>query len=227
MPIVFQLSGDFQVYTSSILIGLGGTLGLALIAWRTPAEYRTRYLDAGLWAMLGALICGRLVFVLTNWSYFNHNPAEIPLSYLGGFSWIGALLGALLALALAARIYQHPFGNLVDALLPLLGTLSVSAWLASWLDGYAYGQTTDAWWGLPAKDEWGVISTRVPIHLIGALLSASLIGILFWGISRRVTPGVTTYSSIFGLAAIMLLVSFLREDPSQRWQGLRYDTWAS
>jgi hypothetical protein len=25
----------------------------------------------------------------------------------------------------------------------------------------------------------------------------------------------------------MLLISFLRVDPSQRWQGLRFDSWAS
>jgi phosphatidylglycerol:prolipoprotein diacylglycerol transferase len=202
-------------------------MGLALVAWRSPAEYRTRYLDAGLWAMLGALICGRLAFVLTNWSYFKHNTVEIPLIYQGGFSWVGALLGGLLALALTAAIYQRPFGTLADALLPLLGTLSVSAWLACWLDGCAYGQTTDAWWGLPAKDEWGIISSRAPIQLIGALLSASLIGILIWGVVRRVSPGVATSLSIFGLSAIILLLSFLRVDPSQRWQGLRYDSWAS
>jgi len=227
MPILFHLPGELPVYTSSILIGMGGTLGMAWIAWQTPAEDRARYLDAGLWALLGALIGGRLVFVLTNWSYFQLNTAEIPLVYLGGFSWAGALLGGLLAIAITAVVYQYPFGTLADAMLPLLGTLAVSAWLGCWLDGCAYGQSTDAWWGLPAKDEWGIISTRAPLQLFGALLSASLIGILLWGVARRVSAGVTTYLSILGLSAIMLLISFLRVDPSQRWQGLRFDSWAS
>jgi prolipoprotein diacylglyceryltransferase len=124
-------------------------------------------------------------------------------------------------------VYQYPFGTLADAMLPLLGTLAVSAWLGCWLDGCAYGQSTDAWWGLPAKDEWGIISTRAPLQLFGALLSASLMGILIWGATRRVSPGVTTYLSIMGLSAIMLLISFLRVDPSQRWLGLRFDSWAS
>ena len=197
------------------------------IAWKSSAEDRVLYLDAGLWALLGALIGGRLAFVLTNFSYFQLNTAEIPLIYLGGFSWPGALLGGLFAIAITAVIYQRPFGALADAMLPLLGTLAVSAWLGCWLDGCAYGQTTDAWWGLPAKDEWGIISTRAPIQLFGALLSASLIGILIWGAARRVSRGVATYLSILGLSAITLLLSFFRVDPSQRWQGLRFDSWAA
>ncbi|MFC1923230.1 prolipoprotein diacylglyceryl transferase [Chloroflexota bacterium] len=227
MPILFYLPGELPVYTSSILIGIGGTLGMAWIAWRTPADDRVLYLDVGLWALLGALIGGRLAFVLTNWSYFQMNTTEIPLVYLGGFSWPGALLGGLSAIAITAVIYQLPFGTLTDAMLPLLGTISVSAWLGCWLNGCAYGQTTDAWWGLPAKDEWGIISIRAPLQLFGALLSASLIGILIWGAARRVSPGVTTYLSIMGLSAIMLLISFLRVDPSQRWLGLRFDSWAA
>jgi phosphatidylglycerol:prolipoprotein diacylglycerol transferase len=227
MPILFHLPGDLPVYTSSIVIGLGGTIGLALIAWRSPKEYRTRFLDAGLLALLGALIFGRLGFVLANWSYFKQNFFEILLIYLGGFSWVSALLGILLSLAITAAIFQHPFSILVDATLPLLGALSVSAWLACWLDGCAYGATTDAWWGLPAKDEWGIIAPRAPLQLSGAMLSAGLIGILIWGVARRATPGITAYIGFFSLAAITLLLSFFRADPSQRWQGLSYDSWAA
>ena len=227
MPVLFHLPGGLPVYTSSILIGLGGTLGMAVIAWRTPAEVRAQYLDAGLWTMLGGLIGGRLVFVLTNWLYFKQNLQEIPLFYQGGFSWAGALLGGLLALALASRFLQLSFGNLGLALLPLLGTLSVSAWLASWLDGRAYGYATDAWWGLPAVDEWGQVTDRLPVQLIGAILSAGLIGVLIGGVARRARPAVILFVATSGLAAVMLLLSFFRVDPIQRWQGLRYDTWAS
>jgi phosphatidylglycerol:prolipoprotein diacylglycerol transferase len=177
--------------------------------------------------MLGALIIGRLAFVLINWSYFGRNTTEILLLYLGGFSWAGALIGGLLALSLTAAISQHPLGTLADAMLPLLGAFSVSAWLACWLDGCAYGQLTDAWWGLPAKDEWGNVATREPIQLLGAMLSASLIVILIWRVSRRFKPSITAFAGTIGLAAILFLLSFFRVDPSQRWQGLRYDSWVS
>lgn len=227
MPVLFHLPGGLPVYTSSIIIGLGATLGMAVIAWRTPAEFRAQYLDAGLWTMLGGLIGGRMVFVLTNWPYFKHDFAEIPLFNQGGFSWAGALLGSLVAFALTSRFDKLSFGSLALALLPLLGTLSVSAWLACWIDGRAYGQPTDAWWGLPAVDEWGQVANRVPIQMLGAISSACLIGILILGIARRVRPVATAFIGIFSLSAIMLLLSFFRADPVQHWQGLRYDTWAS
>ena len=227
MPILFQLTDDLPVYTSTILIGLGGTIGLAWISWQTPAELRVRYLDAGLLSLLGAMIGGRLAFVLTNWPYFQVNSVEIPLIYLGGFSWFGAFLGGLLALLLSAALFKQPLGALADALLPLLGTLAISAWLGCWLDGCAYGETTEAWWGIPAKDEWGIVSTRVPIQLLGALSAAALIGLLTWGATHRLSPGVIASLGIFGISLIMLILSFLRADPSQNWQGLRLGSWAS
>ena len=157
MPILFYLPGDIPVYASPILIGLGGTIGLAWIAWRTPAEVRIRYLNTGLLALLGALLSGRILFVLLNWSYFQLHAAEIPLFFLGGFSWVGAYLGGFTSLVLIASLSNHKLGPLSDAVLPLLGTLTVSAWLACWLDGCAYGRPTAAWWGLMAKDEWGLV----------------------------------------------------------------------
>ena len=100
MPVLFHLPGDIPVYLSSLLVGLGGTLGMALIAWRSPPEDRLRNLDQGLLVLLGMLIGGRFVFVITNWSYFLLNAAEIPLLYLGGFSWVGALIGGTLTLVI-------------------------------------------------------------------------------------------------------------------------------
>jgi phosphatidylglycerol:prolipoprotein diacylglycerol transferase len=225
MPALFELPGGIPVYATSVLVGLGATLGLAWIAWQAPSELKIRHLDAGLWALLGALVCGRLAFVLLNWHYFQLNPGEIPLIYLGGFSWLGGILGGLLSLVLFATLSRYPLENLGDALLPLLGVMSISVWLGCWLDGRAYGRPTEAWWGLPANDEWGMISIREPIQLIGALSSLILIGLLILVFSQRVTPGVTGSLGLTGLSLIILLLSLLRADPEQSWHGLRFGTW--
>jgi phosphatidylglycerol:prolipoprotein diacylglycerol transferase len=225
MPALFEFPGGIPVYASSVLVGFGATLGLAWIAWQSPPELKIRHLDASLWSLLGALVGGRIAFVLLNWHYYQLNPGEIPLIYLGGFSWVGALLGGLLSLILFAAINRYPLENLVDALLPLVGTLFVSGWLGCWVDGHAYGRLTDAWWGLPAKDEWGIISAREPIQLLGALSSLTLIGLLVWGLTQRAPPGVTASLGLLGLSLIMLLLSFLRADPDQSRYGLRLGSW--
>lgn len=227
MPVLFHLPGDIPVYLSSLLVGLGGTLGMALIAWRSPAEDRLRNLDQGLLVLLGMLIGGRFVFVITNWSYFLLNAAEIPLLYLGGFSWVGALIGGTLTLVIISAFSELTFGFLIDNFFPLLGILAVSGWLACWLDGCAYGELSDAWWGIPAKDEWGVISNRMPTQLLGALSAMILTVLLTSGLLRRLPPGIAAGLGLIGLSLVMLVLSFLRADPSQRWYGLRFDSWTA
>jgi phosphatidylglycerol:prolipoprotein diacylglycerol transferase len=227
MTILFYLPGDIPVYVSPILFGLGGTIGLGWIAWRTPAESRIRYLDAGLWALLGALLGGRLLFVFLNWAYFQLHPAEIPLFFLGGFSMVGAYLGSFLALMLVALITKLNFGNVSDAILPLLGILTASAWLACWLDGCAYGKITAAWWGLPAKDEWGIVATRMPIQLVAALGSAVWTMFLLSGPIKMKAPGTSAYLGVFGYSVIALAISLMLSDPTRYWLGLRYDSLGS
>lgn len=227
MPVLFHLPGDIPVYLSSLLVGLGGTLGMVLIAWRSPPEDRIRNLDQGLLILLGMLIGGRLVFVITNWSYFLLNLAEIPLLYLGGFSWVGALIGGTLTLVIIAAFSELSFGSLADKFFPLLGILAVSGWLACWLDGCAYGELSDAWWGIPAKDEWGVISNRLPTQLLGALSAMTLTVVLTSGLTRSLPPGIAAGLGLSVLSILMLVLSFLRADPSQRWHGLRFDSWSA
>lgn len=224
MPVLFHL---LPMYISTLLVGLGGTLGLALIAWRSPPENRIRDLDLGLFVILGVLIGGRLAFVITNWSYFLLNITEIPLLYLGGFSWAGALLGGTLTLVIISAFSEQPLGILVDNYFPLLGILAVSGWLACWLDGCAYGELSDAWWGIPAKDEWGVISKRLPTQLLGALSAMTLTVLLTSGLPRRLPPGIAAGLGLIGLSSVMLVLSFLRTDPGQSWKGLRFDSWAA
>src|SRR3989304_1005980 len=82
-----------------MLLGLGTTLGLSWVRGQALPERRLREVDAGLLALLGGLIGGRMAFVAADWAYFQSNRGEIPLIHLGGTSWAGALVGGLVALA--------------------------------------------------------------------------------------------------------------------------------
>ncbi len=242
--VAFYLPGGVPIYALSLLLGLGISLGLAWVAWSANASGRDalRPVNAGLWMLLGALVGGRAGFVAANWSYFQAQPAESLLVSLGGLSWPGALAGALAALGLYAGITAQSLGVLADDLLPLVATLTVSAWLGCWLDGCAYGPPANVWWGLPARDEWGRLALRWPTQLLGALLALGW----FWLLEVRMVyarssrtdsssplPSRTTkagYMAIWGLLGFsiqMVVLSFLRADPALYWQSLRLDTWAA
>jgi phosphatidylglycerol---prolipoprotein diacylglyceryl transferase len=194
---------------------------------KAPPEHARRFVDAGLYALIGALIGGRVAFVAVNWNYFQAYPGEIFAVHLGGIAWSGALVGGFSAVLLTAIITRYPLSEYLAALLPLLAALVVASWLACWLAGCAYGPPADTWWGIPSRDEWGTLALRLPVQLIGALLAMGFFWLL--DVSHRRFPTASQFSSIafLGLALQMLVLSFLRFDPQPTWQGLRMETWAA
>jgi phosphatidylglycerol:prolipoprotein diacylglycerol transferase len=229
-PAEKSLCGEQRLNLDSLLLGLSAALGLAWAAWLSPAGQELRRVDHGLWVLAASLVGGRVGYVAFNWGYYRQQPWQIPAVYLGGLSWPGALCGGLLALALLARLTRQSFGQLADALLPLLAGLSCGAWLACWLNGCAYGPLTSAFWGLPARDEWGSLERRWPTQLLGALLALSWVGLLIWargrftGLSR---PGCTAALGLLGLAIQLGGLAFLRADPLPGWCQVRLDAWAA
>ena len=250
--IAFYLPGGVPVYAFSLILGMATTFGLAWVAVRAAltgdSSRALRQINAGLWAGFGALVAGRLTFVVLQWSYFQDHVAQAMQVFRGGLSWPGALAGGLLALSLYARITAQPrntshphtafrrFNTLADDLLPLAGTLAVGVWLGCWLDGTAYGPLASGFTpplnvlGLPARDEWGQISIRIPVQLAGALVTLALLWILDrYRKARRskYKPGAAASLGLLGFGLEMFLLSTLRSDPGLFWAGLRADAWAA
>jgi prolipoprotein diacylglyceryltransferase len=172
----------------------------------------------------GALLGGRLVHVAAAWPYYSERLLDIPQVWLGGISGSGALGGGLLALILLAAYTHQNLGMLADGYLPLAASLAVSAWLACWVDGAAYGAETAAWWGLPARDEWGDLTRRVPLQMLAALLALAV----FWYADHRRDPKRPGQGASLGLSGLGLLLfgaALLRADPSPIWAGMRPEAW--
>jgi prolipoprotein diacylglyceryltransferase len=209
-----------------VIIGLGATFGLAWTAALAPQKHRAGKIDHGLWVLFGALLVGRLLHVGLAWSYYSERLLDIPQIWLGGLSGAGALAGGLLALGLLAFFTRQNLGVLADGYTPLAAALVTSAWLACWADGAVYGAETTAWWGLPARDEWGELLRRQPVQMAAAGLTLAL----FWFLDRRRNdlkqPGQKASLALFGLGLLILATSFWRVDVSPVWSGLRPEAWA-
>jgi len=231
--IAFTLPGGLSVYTFPLLLGIGAALGLTWSAWRVQEKKMRSVLDAGLSGLAGGILGARLAYVVVNWLYFRQHIGEIPQLPLGGLSWPGAALGALLALLIFASLSHQPLIELMEALLPLAAAVTVMVWLACWLDGIAYGNTATAWWALPARDEWGVLALRAPLQFLGAALALGLLWLAdaVTPDSRRRPPKPVTVQPgalwAAGFSGMMLVLSILRTDPAPAWAGLRLDAWAS
>jgi prolipoprotein diacylglyceryltransferase len=186
-------------------------------------------LEAGTTALVGAVIGGRIGYVLVNWVYFQNKFPEIPQVVSGGTSWFGAMIGGIIAILITARIRQTSFWELVDGLRPLLASVVVSSWLASWMTGYAYGVAVDTLLGVLARDEWGFLSKRWPVHLVGAF---SALG-FHWASDQlqarkwKKRPGMATSLELGGLSITIAVLTLFRADPAPHWGGIRIDAWAA
>jgi prolipoprotein diacylglyceryltransferase len=224
-----EMFGTLPVYAFSLWIGFG--VGTGLLWTVLPVSARpnkaVQHFNASLICLLGALLGGRGGTVLLNWSYYQTAPIEIPQVWLGGLSWEGALAGGLIALPLAARYLRTSPTQLADALLPLLACVTTSAWLASWMTGYAYGPETDAWWGLPVRDEWGELARRWPIQLAAAVTTLGIHALIQRLRTKRSLqePGLAASLELGGIAAIILIVSSFQASVLPIWRDLPITSW--
>ncbi len=223
--------GAILIYTFPLMIGIGIGVGLLWAVWPVSIfpDIAQARMESGSIALGGAVVGGRVGYVLVNWMYFQKNIAETIQIWSGGFSWTGSVAGALLAILITARVRKTSFGDLVDGLRPLLTSTAVSAWLASWMTGYAYGLEVDAWWGIPARNEWGFVAQRWPIQLVGTF---SALG--FHWLSDQLQarkwgkiPGLAASLELGGLFVTILALSPHRGDPAPQWGGIRVDSWVS
>jgi prolipoprotein diacylglyceryltransferase len=186
-----------------------------------------------------SLLGARLSYVWINWAHFSGHLGEIPQIWLGGLTWPGAVVGAWLAILALPFLFQTsrsrgahpgrlpPVGWFADRLYPLLPPIAVTAWLANWQAGVAYGVLLPAGslLGMPSLDETGSYNPHFPLQLLAAL---SLLAD-FWLMEMRARPlrrpGQLSRRAFFRLLLNLLVVSLLRADPAPLWNGLRVDAW--
>ncbi|MDH5507743.1 MAG: prolipoprotein diacylglyceryl transferase [Anaerolineae bacterium] len=227
MDVPFTLPGNLPIYNTSLFYAAGLALGLAVLAWQAPATELRRQLDTAIGVSFGSLLGARVGYVIFNWAYFESHPLLILNLSTGGLSWVGALCGALLALASLAYLREQPMAAQVDPLLPVAGGVSAAAWLACWRAGCAYGPTLDSWWALPAPDLWGQSALRLPTQLVGAVLAVVWFAGLIYFKTRFPIPGLAAAVGLLGLSIQLFLLTYLRADPMPIWQGLRWDAWSA
>ena len=225
--VAFYLPGGVPIYTFALLLGGAASLGLAWAALNSRRKQVIPVLNAGLSALAGGIVGGWLAYEAANLGYFRTHGLEAAHIYSGGLAWPGTLAGGLLGLGLYAWLSGYPLGALADRLIPLGALVAASAWIACWLDGCAYGVVSRVWWALPAQDEWGVWEHRVPVQLIGALLTLGIAWFVEWLRPRLQFPGQAALLALLLFSLMMFALSWLRQDATPLAGGLRLEAWCA
>jgi phosphatidylglycerol:prolipoprotein diacylglycerol transferase len=218
----------------ALWVGLGASLGIWRLA-RSVDRQRGEWANVGLFVLFLSLLGARFSYVLINQAYFTQHPLEIPMLWLGGLTWPGALLGVLLALAYFTGHYRSPRtgkispGWLGDRLYPMLPPIIITTWLGCWSSGSGYGAALSpgAWWGVPSPDESGAVLLRWPVQLAAALSLLAFFTLLEMRVQAMRPAGRISSLAVLGVLIHLLVFSFFAADPAPLWNGLRVDTWAA
>lgn len=215
-PILHRV-GPFLIYSYTVIVALGILAAIGLTGLLARQKQEDDWLDASLVCLAAGLVGGRLGFVLGHWHYFQSKPTAWLRFWQGGYSYLGALLAALVGLWLWGVWRKRPFASYTDLLTPGFALLAVFTWAACWLAGCAYGQETT--FGLLAAnlpDDFGLFAVRYQTQLLGLLWSLLIFiaviltsqrwreGQLFWLTLGSLSLGYAAINLLRGDAALMI-----------------------
>lgn len=126
------------------------------------------------YVVLAALVGGRLAYVAAHPAEFSGAPLEVLRIDRGGLGSFGALVAALAALYLYARIRRLSAWRLADALAIAIPINYLFMRVGNFLIGELYGDVTSLPWAITIP---GVAGARHPVPLYDALAQMVLIGL--------------------------------------------------
>lgn len=222
-PILFRTQWFF-VYSYTAAFAVGIFISLLGLAWREGRGALARWQDGLLAAGVGAILLGRVTFVLTQLDYFRERPEELWQPWQGGITYHGALLGGLVGLWLWSRVGQRPLLPLLDALAPALALLVSFGWVACWLEGCAYGaETFIGPFSADLPDSFGVFAVRYRTQLFGVLLGLVVFGLAVW-FQERIRDARSFLTTLLLLSLAQGALTLLRGDAVLMLGSVRIDT---
>ncbi len=222
-PIAFSI-GPLAIrwYALGYIVGIGIAwfYGRALIGqralWResTPPFTPSQWTDFLFWAVIGIVVGGRLGYVLFyNPLYFVEHPAEILMTWQGGMSFHGGLIGLCLAVFFVCRRNKTSVFSGLD----LMGAISPIGLFAGRVGNFINGEL----WGRETSLPWGIVFpsggpfARHPTQLYEAALEGVLLFVaLRFATHMKFTlrrPGLTAGLFGVGYALSRILVETVRE----------------
>jgi len=211
--------GPFMVTWHGLLTAVG-----VVVSAYAARHYARRFgFDADIvWTLLpyvalAAIVGGRLAYVGANLAEFRLAPLEALRIDRGGLGSFGALIGALAALVVFARVRRLPTWRLADALAIAIPINYLSMRVGNFLIGELYGDVSSLPWAVTLP---GVAGARHPVPLYDALAQAALI--VFLVRRARFVPfdGLLFWWTLFYVSVIRFAVDLLRSE----WRAVGFLT---
>lgn len=230
MPELVRI-GPFVIQSYTALLNLAILGGLGVLAWQ---GWRTRqqavvWLDAGLSAVVGGIIFGRVEHVLIHWNYFADHAAEMAQLWRGGLGWHGAVIGGLTGLAIFCAIRRLSIRPITDTLALILPPASALIYLGCLMGRCSYGQEVETLASYPPlvaaelPDLYGIVAPRLTSQLYGIAWGIVLTGVSVLLVKLIRREGVRFWLVLMLLSLGSFGIGFTRGDAALLVGTLRLD----
>lgn len=168
LPRLLHIYGPLWIHSYGVMIAVGFTVFLWL-TYRHPTRVKLipgeQYLNTVFLGLLSGIIGGRLLFVITEWEHFLHNPLKIISPWEGGFVVLGGIIG-ILAVIPAYLVYHKvktlEFLDFVSQYAPLMQAIARFGCLFA---GCCYGKiAADLPWAITFTNPDGFAPINLPLH---------------------------------------------------------------
>lgn len=173
--------GPLTLYTWGFFIALAFLVGLVLAVRQAKkiGASRNEIIWLVIFIYIGAMVGGRLFFILQTPLEFLRSPAEIFNTSDGGMMFYGGLVGAAAAGLWYLRKIEKRW-QLINALIPIVPFVMAIGRIGCFLNNEHLGAITRVPWAILWPDDF----LRHPVALYLILFDLALAGALWWW-SRR------------------------------------------
>ncbi len=193
-PVVLKL-GIFEIRWYGVMVALAvlAVIAISLSEAKRLGVARDHIYNLAIWAVLGGVIMSRLLHVIDEWHYYISHPEQI-ISF-AGLTIYGAVLGALIAAVVYARVKRLSIWQLADILAPGAIMGQAVGRIGCIINGCCYGLANPPRWAgaiVYTNPEHALLGTPVgvplyPTHLYH--LVWNLIGFaVLWSLRKRLSP---------------------------------------
>ncbi len=208
LPYINLFGLAFPVPAITILFSIWIGITLAERHARYHGVNPTHIYNLLLYALIGGVIGGRLVYVFQFPSAFYENPISLISPNPGLFDLFGGVSVGLISAEIFRQRQKMPLWSTLDTLTTGLAVFSVALPLAHLASGDAYGTPTSIPWGIKL---WG--ETRHPTQIYEALVAGVILWRVWSGRGKWLSkPGATFLQFISYSAMARLFLEAFRGD---------------
>ena len=216
-PVLVEIgSFEYHTYGAALVCGF-----LAMLGW-AHLEARRRGLEPwfvnelGIVVLLGAVVGGRLFYVVEHAPHFAAAPWGALMYWEGGMTSMGSGLGALLAGSLLAFFRRQPVRPWLDAFAPGCALAQVVVRLGCFSAGCGWGKVTDWPWAITFIHPQTLAPRYLPLHPTQILLAGvgAVSFLVLIGVRRRMLDSPGRLMGLFAMlyAGMRFPIEYLRGD---------------